>query len=284
MPSLKMSVSDWIAVRDNPRQRDTERHAAKAKHLLTPAATHRYVAAAKLPNGHLIKLDGHTRALLWSRHAVARPSDVEVTIIPVKTEEEAKALYGHYDSTNALETATDKISGSFNEIGFTPESALLRSGRIGSALRIAWVAVKGWGKEAAAKDTYEMVNEFAAEILALDEMRLPKAAAQGGVIAAFLLCYKRYGEECRDFWRAVFANAGTKINGQMDGVQALNELMAQRRGMHGGSAMMDMCCRALHAYEKYRNDEMLSIIPRPLNLTGYLTKKPTQRSLKIVQP
>lgn len=273
MPSIKMSVNEWIAVEDNPIQRDTERHLSRAAHLMTPQPTHAFVSAAKLPGGTLIKLDGHTRALAWKRNVVERPSHVEVTIIPVKSRDDAKELYKHYDSKNALETATDKISGGFNEIGFQPKSALLRSGRIGSALRVAWIGLRGWGKDTAAKDTYEMVNEFAEEILALDDMELGKAAATTGIIAAFFLSYRKYGAECIAFWRAVFENSGTKINGQMDAVQAINELIMQRKGSYGGAASTDLCARALHAYEKWRADEMLSIVPRPLNLTAYFAKK-----------
>jgi len=278
MSSIRMTCDEWIKVPDNPRQRDTERHAAKAKHLLVLSPTHVHVSAAQLPDKSLIKLDGHTRALVWGRRIAKRPPYVEVAIIPVSSLEEAKALYGHYDSKDALETATDKISGGFNEIGFQPKSGLLKSGRIGSALRIAWVALKGWSKESAPKDTYQMVNEFAEEILALDDMELSKSAATSGIIAAFLLSYRKHGDECVAFWRAVFADAGTKANGQMDAVQALNELILQRKDRHGGSAMTDLCARALHAYEKYRNEELLGIVPRPLNLSGYLTKKPGKKA------
>ncbi len=72
----KMLVEDWIKVTPNPIQRDTEKHAAKAKHLLTPHPTHSVVHAAELPNGKLIKLDGHTRALIWKRKDVVPPVQV----------------------------------------------------------------------------------------------------------------------------------------------------------------------------------------------------------------
>lgn len=280
MPSIKMSVSDWIAVPDNPIQRDTERHAAKAKHLLVPMPTHSHVSAAKLPDGSLVKLDGHTRALMWQRGMVAKPPHVEVAIISVKSIQDAKDLYTHFDSKDAVETAVDKISGGFRDIGFQPESALLKSGQIGSALRIAWIVMHGYAKEKAAKNTYEMVNEFSAEILALDELGLGKRAAFSGIIAAFLLSYRKYDEQCLPFWRAVFGNAGNKVNGKMDAVQAINEvILARKRNSTCGSAAdMDLCSRALHAYEKYRDEEMLGIVPRPMNLTGYLAKKPATRS------
>jgi len=273
MSTIKMTVDDWIAVEDNPRQRDTERHAAKARHLKQFSPTHAFVAAAKLPSGKLVKLDGHTRALLWKRKELDRPKAVEVSIVPAKSMDEVKELYTHYDNIGAVEIATDKVSGAFREINFQPKSTLLKTGRIGSALRTAMVGVGGWSAREQDFNVYRAINEFACEILALDDLNLGKGSASTGIIAAFLLSYRKHGESVIPFWSAVFANAGTKANGQMDGVQALNELMMQRRGMYGGQNVLDLCARALHACEKWLNGDSLSMIPRPLDLTSYITRK-----------
>ena len=81
MPTIRMSVDEWIKVKANPRQRDTEKHAAKAKHLLTPSPDHAHVSAARLPNETLVKLDGHTRALLWKRGTVPALRIYQLTTI-----------------------------------------------------------------------------------------------------------------------------------------------------------------------------------------------------------
>ena len=140
MKTLSMKVHEWIAVEDNPIQRDTERHAAKAKHLLTPLPTHYFVFAAELPGGTLIKLDGHTRALMWKRGDIPYPLDGKVTvgIVPVKTRAEAEVMYKTFDSKDALETMRDKVSGAFNRFGFEPKSALMQQGNIVQGLRIAY--------------------------------------------------------------------------------------------------------------------------------------------------
>lgn len=279
MKTVKLTIEQWIEVQDNPRQRDTERHAAKAKHLLTWQPTHAAVSAAELPNKKLVKLDGHTRAFVWDRKIVVPPvKHVECSIYPVKTLEEAKQLYTHFDNQVAVETAVDRAFGGFREIKFEPESALLRSGRIGSALRYAWIGIYGYAKENQPENSYAMINEFAEEILALDEMNLSRGAATTGIIAAFILSYRKHGAAVVPFWRSVFANSGTKANGQMDAVQALNELMLSRRGAYGSSAATDIMARALHAVEKWLVGDMLSIIPRPLDITTYLTKKTTKRA------
>ncbi len=274
MTTLKMTVEEWIKVQDNPRQRDTERHALKAKHLYEPQPTHAFVAAAKLPNGTLIKLDGHTRAYMWKRKLVTPPKAVEVNVVAVSSVEGAAELYTHYDSKYALETAVDQVSGGFREIGFAPKSTLLRTGRIGTALRVAYVVVKG---HSAAKKVspYEMINEFAAEILALDDLELPQGSASSAIQAAFFLTYRKHGDSCLPFWRAVFSNAGVKQGEAMDGVQALHELILERRGRNAGSAWInDVCARACWALEKYLIGDMLHIPPRPVDLATYLTKRP----------
>lgn len=86
----KMLVEDWIAVDANPIQRDTERHAAKAKHLRVFHPTHSVVSAAELPSGKLIKLDGHTRALMWRRKEIPAPTQVTVVCYQVKDKAEAE--------------------------------------------------------------------------------------------------------------------------------------------------------------------------------------------------
>jgi hypothetical protein len=278
----KMSVSEWIKVTDNPIQRDTERHAAKAKHLLTPLNIHAIVFAAQLPDGSLVKLDGHTRALLWKRNQVKHPPEVIVNVIPVKSMDEAVSTYQTLDSQQALETVTDKVSGAFGQQNFAPESGLLKRGNIANALRVAWNILHGLafsgGTSTAAVTAgygftiYGAVQEFSNEVFALDTFESKHFTPTSGIIAAFILTYRKHGSKIIPFWRSVFADAGVKSGGEMDGVQALNELILQRRGKaHGGSAVADMTCRAVMAAEKWLNDETLHAIPRPYDLSGYIT-------------
>lgn len=273
-----MSVSDWIKVRDNPIQRDTERHAAKAKHLLTPLPIHAVVFAAQLPGGDLIKLDGHTRALMWKRNDVKHPPHVDVNVIKVDSVECAIELYKTFDSREALETATDKITGGFRKVGFKPDSALVASGAVTTSLKIAWVGVHGFGRDGQAHDIYEMVDEFAAEILALDEMGLRKGIAPSGVIAAVLLSYRKHNDRVLPFWRKVFGNAGTKVDGEMDGVQAVCELMqkAKSEKKYGGGSGYDMCSRTLRAVDYWLDGVTFRQAPRGVELGNYL-ETPAQR-------
>lgn len=97
----EMSVDEWIEVTDCPVQRDTKRHAEKAKkkHLKTKSRTQSLVSAAKL-NNQLIKVDGHTRAFCWKNNWLGRPLKdcLDVAVYPCETLEEVIALYHSFDT------------------------------------------------------------------------------------------------------------------------------------------------------------------------------------------
>lgn len=284
MTTKKMSVEEFIALPDNPIQRNTERHLQKAKHLLTPLPHHSHVAAAQLPGGRLIKLDGHTRALAWKRNIIPRPANLEVHIFEAKNMEEVAEFYKPFDSKDALETTPDKVSGALNGMGYTPQSGLIASGAFNEALRYAWNGIYGYGRELRWRDVYEAINEFAAEIIAVDELLLRKGQLPAGIISAIILSYRKHGDEVIPFWKAVIANAGQKSNGRMDGVQAVNELVLGRRGKGaGGSHALDILGRALSALEKYLADETLPGIPKPIELTSYVTSTGVRPKYKLIK-
>lgn len=290
MPLRKMKVSDWIKVQDNPIQRDTERHAAKAKHLLTPLSIHAIVYAAELPDGKLVKLDGHTRALLWARNQVRHPSEIECHIIPVDSMAEAKTLYQTLDSKEALETVTDKVSGAFNDLNFSPESGLLKRGAISSGLRSAWAIQQGMAggggmanrKAGKPYSVYDAVKEFSTELFALDTFEEKHFSPTTGIILAFILTARKHGSKIIPFWRTVFANGGAKKAGKMDPEQAVIELILERKGRaHGGSAIIDIASRAVKAAEVWLEGGEFSKLPTPYDLTGYIdNKKPAVQLIK----
>ncbi len=303
--SKKMLTEEFIKIPENPIQRDTEKHAAKAKHLRTPHPTHSVVHIAELPSGKQYKLDGHTRALLWKRKEIPAPVQVTAIIYPAKDVAEVEQLYKDFDSKEALETQRDKVYGAFNRHNFEPQSGLVQAGNITSALRIAYGVLSGGSvfrgvgatvtdrgaegsnqgaaqRKVGKTDVYTMINEFSYEIHALDGFGLQQGRIPAGVVAAFLLSYRKYGHKLTPFWTGVFANTGSKISGQMDAIQALCELIIGRRGNYGGSAAADMCSRALTAVERWLKDETMFAIPRPMDTTGYLSgyETPNERLIK----
>lgn len=293
MTTRRMTVKDWIAVQDNPIQRDTERHAAKAKHLMVPLPTHAFVFACELPNGKLVKLDGHTRALLWSRGQVPHPGHVDIGIVPAKDLAHAEELYKTFDSRDALETMRDKVSGAFHRFGFEPQSGMLQAGNITNALRIAYSVFLGAAasagnageknkKGASRTDIYVMINEFSPELFALDGLGLGTGQMSTGVVAAFLLSFRRYGHKVTPFWVSVIGNKGSKIDGEMDAIQAVTEMLLAKKGNYGGSHNADITARCLKGIELWLKDAMVGRVPSPLDTLNYLVgfEKPTERLIK----
>lgn len=304
----KMMLEDWIAVEDNPIQRDTERHAARAKHLQTPHPTHSIVHAAELPSGKLIKLDGHTRALLWRRKEIPAPVQVLAILYPVKDRDEAEKLYMDFDSKDALETTRHKVEGAYGKHNFDPQSGLLQMGSIVQGLRMAYgVLLGGSVKTAAAggahtkgsqeKDrrsekqvavanatVYQMIDEFSYELHMLDGFGLRQGQITSGVIAAFVVSARKYGHKVTPFWQGVFGDGGSRTGGQMDGVQAVHELILSTKGKSGRMHIADTAARCLNALEKWLKDEWLGAPPRPIDTTGYLVghEKPNERLIKAV--
>lgn len=307
IPSYRnMSVKDWIDVESNPIQRDTERHAVRAHHLKTPHPTHAFVFAAELPSGKLVKLDGHTRALLWKRKEVDAPSILRVGVIGVKDRAEAEQLYKDFDSRDALETMKDKVSGAFNRHNFEPKSGLLQGGYIVQALRLAYgILIGGTVKTFAAggrnnrvdnssdrrtdkqiatagADIYTMIDEFSYELHALDAFGLGAGQITAGIMGAFLISYRRYGHRVTPFWQGVFGDKGSKISGEMDGIQAVTELMLSGKGQSGKMFIADQAARTLAALEGWLKDKTFARRPSPLDTTDYLVghEQPNERLIK----
>lgn len=277
---IKMTTPEWIAVKTNPIQRDTERHAQKAKHLLTPQDVHAIVFAARLPNGELVKLDGHTRAFLWQTGIVPPPKQITVNVIDVANDEEAAEQYKFHDSRAAVEGTSDKVTGAMRGQQYVPKSLFVAAGCFSSALRIAWVGVFGHARNMRARDEYEAVKEFLPEIIALDGIDLKRSRTNTGVTAAILLSHRRHGDSVLSFWRSVFNSEGEKKSGKMDAVQALHEMMIKKKAF-GGQAARELCGRALLCVERWYEQELFSTLPKSgLDIGSYLDPDRSMRRPK----
>lgn len=252
----ELSVDHWITVPDNPRQRDTETRARRAKHLREPHPTHCLVNMARLPDGTCRKLDGHTRAYLWQQGTLERPAKVFATIWHCSSIEDVKALYGTFDSTDAVETVGDRVFGAVREHEIKFDSELLGSLRFASGMRVASDLMEGQ-IASRSKTIYEMVDYWLPELRLLDECRPSRKRFHTGVMAAALLTFRRYGPEASNFWKTFAMGAGTKINGDRDAIQALEERMEYLRSHQGvtGRGNANQVVRiCLSAFDAYRND------------------------------
>ncbi len=252
--SIEMTVSEWISVPDNPRQRDTERHLRKAKHLLTPHPTHARVAMAQTPKGERWKIDAHTRALAWSRQMVTPPPMVYVDVYPVRDAAAAAELYIAFDNKNAVETAGDQVSGAYREHDFTPKSKLFAAGILANSIRLADAFARGQRRATRPSEApiYRIFGDWIDEVKALDELNVDKRRFPGPIVTAALLSFRKRGKNAREFWRLFSEDAGEKLAGAIDPVEALSRFMLENRVVGGPTEMVGKALAAFEAHEEKR--------------------------------
>lgn len=270
----RMTVEEWVRVEDNPIQRDTQRHANKAtrKHLKHKCETHQLVSAALLPDGTMYKLDGHTRALLWSTGKLEPPADyVLVDVYNVASKGDVERLYRTFDGSSAAETAADRISGAFRRIGVTPDSGIFTNGGLSSALKL----IHGCSSEELAVRINDIVHEWRHELLLIETYHLPHTKFLSGVVAAMLLSVRLHGPDAMEFWRAYTDGKGSNIEGVKDAVAALDECvkvarLSKRTG--GAQHMRDITCKAWSCFMRHVRGERLRGAVKATDVTQVIAR------------
>lgn len=275
--TIEMTPEEWIAVPDNPRQRDTERRlATRSAHLRSGVPTLVDVAMAVLPDGSRVKLDGHTRALLWAREPGYAPPTVYVRAYLVASLEEALALYPTFDSKEAMETNADKASGALRAAGITPAQPFLKKGTFSQGLE--WADAMLCGSESGMRNrgpsVYELVAKWRPEIEALDALPPIKLTRMNApLFAAALLTLRRRPERAAEFWSAYAGDRGTKIDNEIDGVEAVNWLFGRMRNKTN-SVRVGYVSRVVSAFEMWHRDRAYSMKtgtgPKTTNMQAYL--------------
>ncbi len=271
---ISMSVDDWIAVQDCPVQRDTKRHAEKAKkkHLKTRSRTQSLVSAARV-NNQLIKVDGHTRAFCWHNNWLPRPEDdeVDIAVYPCNSMDEVVTLYHSIDNQSQGKDSKDKTVSAFKECEFEAKSNLLTNGSLTIALQNATQ------KNSSNFNLRKYTSEWLPVLQMIDELDFSRRRFPGAIFAALLITTRIYGEAAMVFWLDYSKDNGEKSKGECDGVQALSELMLKRReeDMVGGRncSKIILGC-ALCCFENWRKGKWLKQSPRQLDLGLYLKSHP----------
>lgn len=261
MGRIEMSVQHWGQVRDNPRQRDTEAHAKKARHLNTYDPIHRFVNMAQLPDGTTYKLDGHTRVYKWLRGEALGPDTVLVDVYLCDDLHAVQELYTKFDSQSAVETGPDKIAGAARQHQLTFKSPMLRAGRYGSAVkRLFMYTTKSWGSWSEARFIYDAVAFYRSELELLDTLKPQPKHFPSGIIMAALATFRRRGPAVLPFWQAYAAEQGKKDGSRMDAVQALSQavLVSKVKGKvadGGQGQQLGLLGRGITAAEAYRRGD-----------------------------
>jgi hypothetical protein len=265
------TVKEWFAVCDNPRQRDTEKRAVKASrdHLKKPSPAHTFVHVCRLPNGRYVKLDGHTRALLWSDGRLEAPNEIIACVYSIASMQEAEELYDHFDNQSAVETGNDRLSGAFRKSEIVPTSALLKTGGILSAFNLMR---PGKPRDA----IYGIVEQWKPELLILDTITATPTAVPAALLCGCLLTIRKHGERAADFWRLYGAGGGTRIDGASCGVDELTRFVADARARKylGANRAMstNQCGRAISCCEAWISGRRFTTGSKPTNLGTYMAE------------
>lgn len=205
MYPIKMTPAEWSSVTGNPRQRNTERHAPKIiRYLRDVLPQHHIVEAAELPNSDLVKLNGHSRSLLWDQQKIFVPEILTVHVFPVASMEDAKDMYKAYDASPAVETAADRVYGALREHNIQPESSKLQQGILTTTLQaVEWAVTGSLPRSRSKWDVNPMIKQWASELMMLDSIIVGYGArwTHSAVLAAMLLSIKKHGEDVvAPFW------------------------------------------------------------------------------------
>lgn len=258
----EIDLEEWISIPDNPRQRDTERHAKKAyRHLREWQPTHNLVSYAETGAGDRWKADGHTRCYLWAHGhdedvnmPIPQPSRIFADVYRVKNRAEAERLYLNFDGKGPVDTTIDEVHGALRAMGFEPVSPLLKSRKFGGALKYLF-RIFNPSTEARRHPefTYRVVGEFIDQIKLLDKCNPTQVMFPTGVTMGAILTLRKRGDRFVDFWARYATGEGNKIGREMDAVEALAHFVEKRRSQKnlsaGGEIMYDLFNRSVKAAE-----------------------------------
>lgn len=263
--TLQMTYEEFAAIPDNPRQRDTMQRAKRAmrRHLRNPCPTHSVVQVAAMNGVPICKLDGHTRCYLWGRGILKKPSDrLIATIYEVSNMEEAKTLYTHIDSGDAVETSSDKLSGACRESKVHLTGSLLGKHNFNTALKLAHSLNNNGG---CGLTEYQIVPRWAKVLVEVDSWGLPMNKFRGtGLVALMFVSVAAEKVQCdviADFFTRFANDAGEKNGKLRDGVQALTEHMTARRlasQMTGYDNIFDMMSKGLSCLSAYVSNQYIT--------------------------
>ena len=264
-----MTAEQWCKVRDNPRQRPTERHAERAvrDHLKTYSITQDTVFAAALPGGVLVKLDGHTRAHLWQNEKLQKPPCVYVRVYLCANMEEAKELYTHFDTRAQMETTKEQIGGALAEAGIEAKSGLLNYGSYKSALNKL---------QTGTQSVYKIVGGWRRELEMLDSVGFSKNSLKvGGVLGALILLRTRTAEPVLKFLSAIRSDAGTKSDKGSDAVEAFCRLNSEQGNSGGEAVIYEMAGRMVTLYDGYLKNQYYKRLPIAADIRAVLAQQAT---------
>jgi hypothetical protein len=257
---IEMTLEEWIDVKDNSVQRDTEVHARNAVHLFKFEDVHRNVSMAELPSGRWVKLDGHTRCKLWKEKRVdgmPNPLILNVDVYKCKNIPTTEALYLRFDAGKGPpKGGPDLIFGAGRRVALKFESSLLARGRYGNAIKNLYKWVYGYkGSKGEPELAFLAVDKFQKELRLLDKVGPKGPDFPTAFIMTAILTFMAHGANAHEFWdRYSKGLKSGRISG-FDGVEQLRAWLFHMKLSKTGSSShyWENIGRALSAYNSYRD-------------------------------
>lgn len=281
--SEKVTVKDFLTYKSNPRQRNTEDRAEKAKkdHLVKWIDEHSVFFVAELPNGERYLCDAHTRQYLIQTGHFPKadlPKYLIAIVVDAKNLKEVEDKYRYFDSSKAGETASDKNYSAMKSLGHTFKSARLQKPTdLGAIPTVCCEGVKSGDQ-----DTW--MKLWKKELIKFDNYDIPKGSAKGvgktltaGVIAASVQLISN-GYDVKDFLLKVRNDEGKKDRSQKCGVQHLVEwLTTTEEKTSGAIGYKNVAEKTLACFSLYESGKLQTRFPK-------LTKGFRKKYVKIKKP
>ena len=242
MPEIiVLPTESFIAIDDNPVQRDTETRAKAANigkgHLRHSHPAHTMVSMALMvdketdtmnfkrqqvrdlvlsPLSKTMKLDGHTRSHLWATGNLEKPPFVKVAVYFVDDIQQAKDFYRVYDSGKAVETGGDKVFSALRDaFGRKPVNKLWKRRGVKVALEVAFNGNKSMSDDQLF--AFHKTDTHACHALKqIDEHKgLNLSAMKAPMMAAMFLSVLRDGPSALEFWDKYSNDGGYQMGGKM---------------------------------------------------------------------
>lgn len=228
----KITLREWNAFGNNPKQRNTKHHfeEAKHKHLKSLKLKHTEITAGIWPDGKVDLGDSHSRRYGFNVGHFTEDMLKELTgdglitalLYPINNEEELKELYDQCDSRDCVEQSSDKIYSALRELEYVPKSdRFQKPSGFGSVSQLCCAGE--------IEETIDWVKLWLPELKIFDDFNIPPGrgvALSSGVIAACMMLILNEdvdNDEVRDFMASVRNDGGKKEGESRDGVQWLVE-------------------------------------------------------------
>lgn len=220
------------------QNRDTDKRISKIVKILStkPLPTQLEVAVGyaikdfhPYKKGQYFRLNGNTRCDAWSVRPELIPNcDLDVKVYEVDSKEYTRALYDSFDSSDSVETPSDKVTGFLRERKHKAKNLRIKKGTFKTSVINACRYVKT--EKGVYLNAKEYNNKFNLkldfywnELVKMDSYPLDEVSTySGNVLTAFLLILKKYGLNNKRFDQ-LFKNFKDSIttynnNNQVDGV------------------------------------------------------------------